>query len=263
MPTAQDQIALNESANQANEQYVTGLITRASRGEQLRQEELEALIDYKAAKNREIRINDLIQRGATGKLDPREIEELKNYRNNVTAQQPADLSNIPAIYREGAQSVALSDTRRLTGQDKVFAKAFGKIGPIADVQISEVQGDTPLLRLVDKIYGSENWTLEGDKVLVKPKGQTDYLPLPIEDPVSTLQRTGISAGLGAGGELVGSLAIFAVVIFESKILTVVTALLSIVQVAPELDTVISPLSPSVNCGTVCHSGALLAPCANN
>lgn len=210
MAATEDQIQLNESARTANDAYIDSLIKKAQNGVKLRDEELLAIVDYRANKNREIEINDLISRAQSGeKLGADDIKKLQDYKAGILASPKSESLNIPAQYREGFEgaTVAGAGLRKTTGQDQLFAKALARIGPIANTQITDVDGDTLKVRLANKIYGPEGWTLDDSgELLVKPRGQNDFLKPAGEDIIPSLQRTGITAASGLIGETVGGIA---------------------------------------------------------
>lgn len=200
--------ALLKQVASANDKYAQSLIEKGKRGIKLRQEDLVFLTEYKQQRNTQITVNELIRKGKAGEeLTQNEIQVLKDYRTNRAgpSKPKQDFSSIkdPEMLA-GIQAVAQSGARKLTAQDKLFAKKLGKIGPISKIDLTE-EGDTPELRLALDVYGADNVTIDEDgEITVKPKGQTEFLRLPSEGGLSTLGRT-VKTGLATlVGESIGS-----------------------------------------------------------
>lgn len=204
MATKEEIIALNSEAAKATENYVQSLVAKAKNGQSLKMEEVDAIQDFYKRQELELEVNAIKNKHAQGQsLNPDDLAKLENYQRSITGES--------SIVPKNPQTKKLGNNiegRQMTAQDKAFAMALGKIGPIANVPLNET-GDTPTHRLADKIYGPDNWLIDtkNNQIKVRSKGQEQYFPLPIENMLPSLQRTGITTATGLSGDALGSLAL--------------------------------------------------------
>jgi hypothetical protein len=198
----------------ANEKYKDQLLNKARNGQTLRPEELDFLSDYRNKKNVSIVANEqsykdqLISKAKSGaELSNDELDFLQSYKEQkVPNQTKSDVGGLAesSKLQSALQASITNDSRALTSQDKIFSKQLSKIGPISNVDLT-APGDTPKLRLALKIYGQDNVMLNNKgELMVRPKGQSEYMELPVEAMGSSAIRFGKTVGASVLGEALGA-----------------------------------------------------------